>query len=97
MKDKNGWWLRYSDGSYAAGKMIVGEHDNMQTVEHQWELINGSWYTFDEQGYLRVGLFYDAGYRGWFYMDEIPECRLAGYSSMKDGISSIRFLMEQEE
>ena len=37
MKDKNGWWLRYSDGSYAAGKMIVGEHDNMQTVEHQWE------------------------------------------------------------
>ena len=70
MKDKNGWWLRYSDGSYAAGKMIVGEHDNMQTVEHQWELINGSWYTFDEQGYLRVGLFYDAGYRGWFYMDE---------------------------
>lgn len=70
MKDKNGWWLRYSDGSYAAGKMIVGEHDNMQTVEHQWELINGSWYAFDEQGYLRVGLFYDAGYRGWFYMDE---------------------------
>ena len=70
MKDKNGWWLRYSDGSYAAGKMIVGEHDNMQTVEHQWELINGSWYTFDEQGYLRVGFFYDAGYKGWFYMDE---------------------------
>lgn len=70
MKDKNGWWLRYSDGSYAAGKMIVGEHDNMQTVEHQWELINGSWYAFDEQGYLRVGLVYDAGYRGWFYMDE---------------------------
>lgn len=70
MKDKNGWWLRYSDGSYAAGKMIVGEHDNMQTVEHQWELINGSWYAFDEQGYLRVGLFYDAGYRGWFHMDE---------------------------
>ena len=70
MKDKNGWWLRYSDGSYAAGKMIVGEHDNMQTVEHQWELINGSWYAFDEQGYLRVGLSYDAGYRGWFYMDE---------------------------
>ena len=32
MKDKNGWWLRYSDGSYAAGKMIVGEHDNMQTA-----------------------------------------------------------------
>ena len=70
MKDKNGWWLRYSDGSYAAGKMIVGEHDNMQTVEHQWELINGSWYAFDDQGYLRVGLVYDAGYRGWFYMDE---------------------------
>ena len=41
--------------------MIVGEHDNMQTVEHQWELINGSWYAFDEQGYLRVGLSYDAG------------------------------------
>ena len=70
MKDKNGWWLRYSDGSYAAGKMIVGEHDNIQTVEHKWDLINGSWYAFDEQGYLRVGFFYDAGYKGWFYMDE---------------------------
>ena len=70
MKDKNGWWLRYSDGSYAAGKLIVGEHDNIQTVEHKWDLINGSWYAFDEQGYLRVGFFYDAGYKGWFYMDE---------------------------
>ena len=70
MKDKNGWWLRYSDGSYAAGKLIVGEHGNIQTVEHKWDLINGSWYAFDEQGYLRVGFFYDAGYKGWFYMDE---------------------------
>lgn len=70
MKDKNGWWLRYSDGSYAAGKVAAGEHNNIQAVEHQWEMINGNWYAFDERGYLKIGYFYDAGYKGWFYLDE---------------------------
>ena len=101
MKDKNGWWLRYSDGSYAAGKMIVGEHDNMQTVEHQWELINGSWYAFDDQGYLRVGLVYDAGYRGWFYMDEnsgmqtgwvLINERWYFFNSVSDGTRGMMFI-----
>ena len=39
-------------------------------VRYQWEQVNGRWYAFDEQGYLKTGFFYDAGYDGWFYVDE---------------------------
>lgn len=38
--DNNGWWYRYSDGSYPISK---------------WEYINGKWYYFNQDGYMLKG------------------------------------------
>lgn len=41
VKDKKGWWFCYNDGTYPKGTKD----------EYCWELINGVWYAFDENGY----------------------------------------------
>ena len=40
LQDNIGWWFKYPDGSYPAGR---------------WELIGGKWYCFDSNGYMRTG------------------------------------------
>ena len=32
-------------------------------------MVGGSWWAFDEEGYLAEGWIYDTAYRGWFYID----------------------------
>ena len=64
------WRLRRPNGSYARGSIVSQSFLDGMKVRYQWELVNGRWYTFDEQGYLKTGFFYDAGYDGWFYVDE---------------------------
>ena len=64
------WRLRRPNGSYARGSIVSQSFIDGMKVRYQWELVNGRWYTFDEQGYLKTGFFYDAGYDGWFYVDE---------------------------
>ena len=64
------WRLRRPNGSYARGSIVSQSFLDGMKVRHQWEQVNGRWYAFDEQGYLKTGFFYDAGYDGWFYVDE---------------------------
>ena len=64
------WRLRRPNGSYARGSIVSQSFIDGMKVRHQWEQVNGRWYAFDEQGYLKTGFFYDAGYDGWFYVDE---------------------------
>ena len=64
------WRLRRPNGSYARGSIVSQSFIDGMKVGHQWEQVNGRWYAFDEQGYLKTGFFYDAGYDGWFYVDE---------------------------
>ena len=64
------WRLRRPNRTYARGKIVSQSLAEGMLVQYQWELVNGRWYAFDEQGYLKTGLFYDAGYDGWFYVDE---------------------------
>ena len=40
VKDGNGWWYKYPDGSWPASK---------------WEYINGQWYWFRDDGYMATG------------------------------------------
>lgn len=75
MRDEKGWWLRYSDGTYAAGTLVQIAADSRPEidgglVQYQWEMVDGRWYAFDEAGYLKIGLFYDAGYGGYFFQNE---------------------------
>ena len=53
-QDETGWKLQYADGSWAAAC---------------WELINGSWYYFREDGYAAFGWYFDSNYEGYFYID----------------------------
>ncbi len=53
-KDDKGWWFSYTaDGSYA---------------KDSWHMINGHWYSFDAEGYIKTGWQYDNGYQAWFYL-----------------------------
>ena len=39
-QDGKGWWFENTDGTY---------------VSNAWKQINGKWYAFDNQGYMRTG------------------------------------------
>lgn len=54
IKDSQGWKLEYADGSFA---------------NNTWELIDGSWFYFDNGGYSKAGWIYDTTYNGWFLTD----------------------------
>ena len=34
-----------------------------------WEMVNGAWYAFGADGYVRSGLVFDPALNGWFYQD----------------------------
>ena len=66
MKDEKGWWLRYSDGSYPKGT----KNSRTSGTSYGWEQINGAWWAFDENGYMKSGWMLDSAFGGWFYMDQ---------------------------
>lgn len=67
-QDENGWKLQYADGTFVAGSMVTDEAGN--TYEQvAWEMINGAWYPFGANGYVKSGLVYDAALGGTFYIN----------------------------
>ena len=64
MQDDHGWWLRFADNSYPKGQ----KHGTSGTA-YAWELINGNWWAFDENGYVKTGWLWDETFGGWFYID----------------------------
>ena len=64
MQDEHGWWLRFADNSYLKGK----KHGT-SGIAYAWELINGNWWAFDENGYAKTGWLRDETFGGWFYID----------------------------
>ena len=50
MQDDHGWWLRFADNSYPKG-----QKRGTSGTAYVWELINGSWWAFDENGYAKIG------------------------------------------
>ena len=64
MQDDHGWWLRFADNSYPKG-----QKRGTSGTAYVWELINGSWWVFDENGYAKIGWLRDDTFGGWFYID----------------------------
>mgnify|MGYP000949685294 CR=1 FL=1 len=64
MQDEHGWWLRFADYSYPKA-----ERRGTNGIAYAWEHINGNWWTFDENGYIKTGWLRDEDYGGWFYLD----------------------------
>ena len=73
IQDDTGWWYRYDDGSYPVSC---------------WRKINGEWYSFDENGYMRSNGWYQEG-DSWYYLN--PDGSMAhdtvidGYTLDSDG------------
>lgn len=68
IQDEAGWKLQYADGTFASGTMATDENGN--TYEQvMWEMINGAWYPFGADGYVKSGLVHDAALGGMFYVD----------------------------
>lgn len=66
MLDEHGWWLRFADGTYPkAGKTDQSEE------AYAWEFVNGRWWAFDENGYIKTGWLKDEKYHAWFYVDPL--------------------------
>lgn len=68
--DGKGWRLRFPKGTYAKGSIAGTDASGNRLVKYHWEMVNDRWYAFDENGYLKTGMFHDAGYNGMFYVDE---------------------------
>lgn len=66
-QDEHGWKLIYADGTAAAGYMTEGPEGS--AVEQViWERVNGFWYAFGTDEYLKSGWIYDYMLRQWYYM-----------------------------
>jgi len=56
-QDSTGWWFQKDDGSYPAKTII---------------LVDGSWYYFGEDGYMKTGWYYFQ--EGWLGFSESGAC-----------------------
>lgn len=68
IQDEQGWKLLYADNTYASGIILQGA-DGQPYEQIAWELVNGSWFAFGADGYLKTGFIYDHQLSGWFYVD----------------------------
>lgn len=82
-QDEAGWKLQYADGTFAAG--VMGTDENGNSYEQvAWEMVNGAWYPFGANGYVKSGLVYDVALAGTFYVD-INSGMKTGWQSV-DGV-----------
>ena len=88
MQNAYGWWLRFADNSYPKGK----KHGT-SGIAYAWELINGNWWAFDENGYAKTGWLRDETFGGWFYIDPERGMQMDGFGLVVPGIISTRYLM----
>ena len=67
--DEIGWKLNYADGTMAKGSMA--EQADGSTVEQiLWEMVNGAWYAFGADEYLKAGWVYDYNLQKWYLLKE---------------------------
>lgn len=64
-QDENGWKLIYANGTTASGYMTALESGEI-VEQIVWEKINGSWYAFGVNGYLKSGWVYDYRLGRWY-------------------------------
>lgn len=69
------WWYRHTDGSYTT---------------NNWELINGEWYFFDEEGWMKTGWIKSPFSGKWYYLYcdtgfMAHDCVIDGYTLGSDG------------
>lgn len=81
------WWYRHADGSYTV---------------NNWELIDGKWYFFDGDGWMKTGWIQWAG--GWYYLEPSGSMKTGWlywennwYYLNANGLMQIGWLKENEK
>ena len=72
IQDSTGWWYKYADGSYPAGK---------------WEKIDGEWYYFDDKGYAYQNRWLKDNDKWYYFKDscKMAKNETLSYSFNADG------------
>ena len=82
-QDEKGWKLEYADKTAACGHSITLEGGD--TAEQiLWEKINGSWYAFGVDGYLKNGWVFDYQLNGWYNVSADNGMRSSWYVDPQD-------------
>ncbi len=82
-QDEKGWKLVYADGTVASGHTIT--LDDTNTVEQiLWEKINGAWYAFDLNGYLKSGWVFDYQLNSWYNVSVEKGMQSGWYTDAQD-------------
>ena len=82
-REEKGWRLYYKNGSYAAGKMV--KDANGSTRENmKWVKLNGKWWPFGADGYLKTGWVLDGTDNRWYQIDENAGMRTGWYFGQSD-------------
>jgi len=83
IQDEKGWKLMYADGTFAMGHMAQLA-DGSSVEQILWELINGSWYAFGVDGYLKSGWVYDYQLNSWYSTSVENGMRSGWYTDPQD-------------
>ncbi len=92
-QDETGWKLIYADGTTASGYMVPLENgENVEQIA--WEKVNGSWYAFGVNGYLKSGWVFDYQLGRW-YMLSVDTGMVGGW--YKDPVDNHTYYMDPTE
>lgn len=83
-QDETGWKLIYADGTAASGHMTVRE-DKTETEQVLWEKVDGFWYAFGVNTYLKSGWVFDEAMRSWYFTKEENGMQSGWYADLQDG------------
>ncbi len=82
-KDDKGWKLLYANNTMAVGSMVTLE-DGRKVEQILWEKINGAWYAFGADGYLKSGWVFDYQLNGWYNVSADTGMQTGWYTDAQD-------------
>lgn len=82
-QDENGWKLIYADGTAAAG-YLFNQEDGTAAEQVTWEKVNGSWYAFGTNGYLKSGWVWDYQLGAWYNVTTESGMQIGWYTDAQD-------------
>ena len=84
-KDQNGWWYELPGGRYVSGSYVTDPVTGVRSEQVAWRRIDGAWWAFGGDGYLKTGWIWDAAIGKWYYVDEKRGMLTGWYLDPQDG------------
>lgn len=84
-KDQNGWWYELPGGRYVSGSYVTDPISGVRSEQVAWRRIDGAWWAFGGDGYLKTGWIWDAAIGKWYYVVEKRGMLTGWYLDPQDG------------